>query len=323
MSSIIGKSVKSTGVNIICGHVSLNFAERFIWHLVNYFENHLPDSVKDGSCRINYHRLSMDTLSSIISEFPDTLVLPRALCNIFWETVNWNDIEEELGNIKILDIGCGGGRLFQHFFDKLPERGFSANYHYTGVDISAKENWHELSHDRRVDLYEDDIVSFLKKADFDFNLIVSQSAFEHIRQDLYTHQIMAKFLKQTQRPTIQIHLVPSRACHALYGIHGYRHYDLQKLSRISHLYSRFSESFIFPLGNSKINEFHVKWGRGSDEASLRFVKQNEYLSLRNELLVRHYESNNNRNYGRKCFAPTFYAVVIQSHLKVTKNLSHI
>jgi len=204
----------STGLNMVCGDIRpINYLKRFAWHSTNLSENYLPDRTADPSLEIKDNRVPPNELIPIIHNCPKGKILPRALCDILWRTFPWHDLEKRLGRIRVLDIGYGGGRLFLECFAKIPL--LSSNLVYEGVDIKANSNWNELQKNPNVILHEDDICSFLRTNDPDFNVVVSQSALEHIKFDFYIHKLLARHIDSCLKHTLQIHLVPSRACHGL------------------------------------------------------------------------------------------------------------
>ena len=320
MNNVIGRQLRqSTGLNSISGDIKINYFYKLIWHFINFIENHLPDRLLDNSLEIKYHKVPQNILLSIISNFPKSLILPRALCDIFWNTLPWSDIEKELGEFNILDIGCGGARAFNNIFSKMPDKNISPNLRYTGVDMSSRKNWNELRANPNVKLFKEDICKFLEEKRLDFNIIVSQSSLEHIKPDLYIHKLLSKYLSSNKQTTLQIHLVPARACHSLYGRHGYRHYSKYKLSKISKLYADFSKSFLFPLGDRQINIVHKQWGKGDSPETPRFKNQSEYVTIFRNTLKKYYANLESDNFT--CSNPTYYALVIYSNPKPEFNIN--
>lgn len=74
-------------------------------------------------------------------------------------------------NAEILDIACGGGRLL-HFFK---ERGF---VNLTGVDISSEQV--SLSKQVTEEVYENNVLDFLRSTCQEFDLIVGLDIIEHL-----------------------------------------------------------------------------------------------------------------------------------------------
>ena len=311
---------KSTGINSLSGDINpVNNFYKLIWHSINYFENHLPDKSLDKTLKIEYLKISKHILNSEINNFPDSYILPRALCDIFWKTLPWSQIINEFGELNILDIGCGAGRTYDRFFSKILEKNISSNLRYTGVDISPSKTWRELDLKSHIKLVEKDALSFLKGSKLDFNLIVSQSSLEHISNDLSIHKHLSNCIKNSKQTVVQIHLVPSVACHAMYGRHGYRHYNKRKISKLTKLYSSFSKSILFPLGDHQVNKFHLKWGKGESLETPRFKDPSKYMNLFRKILREHYDNIvSNKD---SCKDSTFLAFVIVSNPKSDFNLN--
>jgi len=318
MNKLISQLRKSSGMNIISGDIKINHFYKLIWHFINFIENHLPDRSLDKSLEIKYQKVPQNILLPIINNFPKELILPRALSDIFWNALPWVDIEKELGEFNILDIGCGAARSFNNIFSKMPAKNISPNLRYTGVDMSSHASWNGLRVNPKIKLFENDVCTFLEENQEDFNIIVSQSALEHIKPDLYMHKQLSTYLSTSKKTAIQIHLIPARACHPLYGRHGFRHYDKYKLSKLSKLYAGFSQSFLFPLGDNQINKVHSMWGKGDSEETPRFKYQSDYVNIFRNTLKEYYSNLESDNFSAR--NPTFYALVIHSNPKSKSNI---
>jgi SAM-dependent methyltransferase len=116
------------------------------------------------------------------------------------------------GEISVLEIGCGSGRCRT----LLAEAGYRGRY--VGYDIHDRFDRHnDAGFDSR--FHAADAHAIVPDASFD--LVISNSALEHIRDDarLITH------LRGCLRPGgIQAHIVPSGAALWAYLWHGYRQY---------------------------------------------------------------------------------------------------
>ena len=135
-------------------------------------------------------------------------------------------------DISVLDIGCGSGYIRKI----LSDQGFLGKY--LGVDVQ--------------DYYQQDLTSsfsnnFVQKRieDFEteerFDLIISNTALEHIEQDKLAIEKCHSFLKEGG---VAVHLVPSSWGLFLYLFHGYRQYSRRRIARL------FSEKniFVYRLG---------------------------------------------------------------------------
>ena len=140
------------------------------------------------------------------------------------------------------------------------------------------------------------------------NLIITQSALEHFKYDLKFFEIIQKKIS-TKKKIIQIHLVPSYTSLFTYLCHGYRHYNVNSISRITRLFNNNCQIKLFALGSSRLNWFHFK---------------NITLNKKNYLR----QKNINNNYFRKLTSiinenikskdkslPNFYALVMFHNFK--------
>jgi len=65
-----------------------------------------------------------------------------------------------------------------------------------------------------------------------------------------------KFVKKVKHNVYQIHLFPSKICLKLYPFHGVRQYTPRNISKITRLFSDFSEVELFELGGENANKVH-------------------------------------------------------------------
>jgi len=122
--------------------------------------------------------------------------------------------------INILDIGCGSGRSL----DLLIQAGFKGNY--IGLDIDDRFAPSVKAHETfNISFTRQDVHSGLPKGPFD--LIVSNSALEHIPNDHKLAQIFDAALSDTG---VQLHIVPAPGGLFTYLWHGYRQYPLSAIA---------------------------------------------------------------------------------------------
>jgi hypothetical protein len=195
-----------------------------------------------------YPKTSKDSVSfrlvnlKIINQ--ETGTPSRRLCNMFWGTINWENLSDQLGDkVKLLEIGCGSGYFGLKFRDYLGKKFDS----YTGLDIY-----------KHVDFpgnctHINDKAENIKDYIFDYNLVVSQSALEHIKDDRSVLVDLTNLQRSLRKPFLQIHLVPAPSSLFLYLWHGYRQYSSMNLGEISgHLMRTFGvKTKIIPLGSWK------------------------------------------------------------------------
>ena len=89
--------------------------------------------------------------------------------------------------IRILELGCGDGRLYRYLVDVFPKE----QIEYTGVDISegliniAKENWElrdeNLEKEVKCSFVVSDMLSFVEKQDQQsYDFVIAVASFQHI-----------------------------------------------------------------------------------------------------------------------------------------------
>jgi SAM-dependent methyltransferase len=118
--------------------------------------------------------------------------------------------------IRVLEIGCGSGRLR----DLLSRAGYSGVY--VGVDIEDRFTQRESPF--TATFVRSDIHAFETRDRFD--LVISVSALEHIRDDRTLVRRLDAFLVPGG---LQVHFVPSGWGLFAYLWHGYRQYSLGSL----------------------------------------------------------------------------------------------
>ena len=124
--------------------------------------------------------------------------------------------------IKILDIGCGSGYIREIFYN------LGYNLSYTGVDIEKHKDFEKFNK------YASD-ANFIQSKIEDFNtnnkydLVFSICALEHIKDDFLAVKRAGRFL---EKQGIQIHFVPTLWSFPLYLRHGYRRYNIARLTKM-------------------------------------------------------------------------------------------
>ncbi len=230
----------------------------------------------------------------------------RTLANLFLMQLPWHRIQSELGEIRILDVGCGSGnngpRLQSWSGGRVSE--------YVGVDARAHDNWKGLA-ERHSDyrFFCADVANISSHLSGDFNLIMSQSAIEHFQKDIDFLSEIRAFLGRNSEPVIQVHLFPSAAGLRLYHWHGVRQYTPRTVSLLSRMFYDCSESCLYKLGGAACNILHMEFinkplfARSQSDRLRRLVRGPYSERLREAIGV---DSTSVQH------APSFYALVIHS-----------
>ncbi len=123
--------------------------------------------------------------------------------------------------IKVLDVGCGQGRLS----DFLAQAGFGGDY--VGIDIEDRffrDPQNTSVFQRRFVLGDANDYP----EDERFDMITSSSALEHIDDDV---ALLAKLDRLMTPDGVQVHIVPGGWALPLYLWHGWRQYTLCELEK--------------------------------------------------------------------------------------------
>ncbi len=200
--------------------------------------------------RIEISKLDWDKLRNNVS-------VTRKLSDLFWLKLPWKLMHSELRQINVLDIGCGSGE-YGKILQSLSGNRINK---YKGIDLVLNDNWKGLQESYNNFTFEQinspNIVDFIPK---DTNLIISQSSFEHIDEDLsYFNQLSQFIQSHSNKNIIQIHLLPASITLFLTLIHGIRQYNQRTISKITKFFNPFSYSVLFKLGGNKCNSLHFNY----------------------------------------------------------------
>src|SRR5205085_12063585 len=85
----------------------LTTAGKIAYFALNWLNNRRPYSLLDPGLTVR------DFTCPALETYRDRLTPgaspSRALCDLFWMTLPWTAIQEDLGAIHVLDVGCGKG----------------------------------------------------------------------------------------------------------------------------------------------------------------------------------------------------------------------
>ena len=296
----------STSLHSMNADKGLSLFKKPLWFLYNWLNNNLFPNT-------NTHGLPIRDFRADISEENWNQTKPqsspsRKLCDLFWLQLPWESLKSELGQINVLDTGCGSGNygtIFQSY-----SNGSIASY--TGLDISRHDNWSVLTDTYpNFQFHTADSANISKYFPDDANLLVSQSAIEHFEQDLLYFKQIRDFVRSKQRSIIQVHLFPSPACLKLYLFHGVRQYTPRTISKVSSLFQEFSYSRLYRLGGRECNRVHWEYFTKPiflQKAGFQHrTDAQEYDSRLRQAIT----ADNNKLHKE----PSFYALVIHSNWK--------
>ena len=180
----------------------------------------------------------------------------RLLCDLFWATLPWKAIKEELGGkLNVFDTGCGTGRygpILDDFTGGLVDA-------YVGADVYENPHWPALL--EKYPKFQFKLFDGLNVGAIippDANFFMTQSAIEHFEFDLSYFEQIAAHVRNYGKPVIQVHLYPSAVCLPLYLLHGVRQYTPRTTSKITALFPG-SSCTLFRMGGHWCSRATVRW----------------------------------------------------------------
>lgn len=222
---------------------------RSLWIWLNRFDACLPQPVLANL------RPFSTPLDSYPGPYLEASYSPsRLLSNLFWFSLPAAALRARLGRLDVIDIGCGRGN-----YKAVLETALGPLDSYTGIDVQPRPEWAALQaadpHCRFIEAYAENISPEMISGG---SLIVSQSAIEHIRDDMDLMRHIAEGLRKRPGPSLQIHLLPSSHMWRQYGLHGYRGYSARALRRLLSAFPDFSTA-LYVLGGAASNAVHYDW----------------------------------------------------------------
>ena len=231
---------------------------RILYYPFNIINNRNPNknidpglkitSFKPKNLKENYNNLDLVSSPS------------RKLSDMFWMNLDWETIEKELGDINICDLGCGSG----NYYNKLQEYSKHKINSYIGFDISKNDNWKKMGNEK-VRFKEYDGKNLIDLIPKETNLIISQSAIEHFKEDISLFKQLKKISDNADHKVQQIHLFPSEKGLKLYGFHGVRQYTPRTISKLTSIFTNAEHKEMLILGNKYSNKVHMDFIRKKDK----------------------------------------------------------
>ena len=263
----------------------LNHFEKILWMILNWFNNNWFPARIDSN-------LLIDDFNPIVTKDSwdltyETMTSPsRTLAKIFMLQLPWQEICAELGNIHILDIGCGSGN------NGVRLQRWSGNMvsTYVGMDLKRHNNWKEVVGKlSNLSFVQTDVADVTRCFKSETNFVFSQSAIEHFTDDVKLFHDIHAFVSQRSQPVIQVHLLPSSVGLRLYRWHGVRQYTPRSISILTKVFNDCSYARLYPLGGKRCNIAHIAL-RGLQKMSVRDeghtqMLQHEYADSVREAIV--------------------------------------
>jgi SAM-dependent methyltransferase len=238
-------------LNAYSGDGHLRFDRAAAWLLLNALDNARPNAGVDAG--LENARFTCPLPLDALRRMAGTPSPSRALCDLFWAHLPWAALEERLGPIRMLDLGCGSGRYAEKFQAWSGRR----LARYTGVDLQPHAEWNPIGNANPfVTFHAADIERIDRVLSPDVNLIVSQSTLEHVRNDAFVFEMLHAHAHASGRALLQIHAVPSAACLRLYLWHGYRQYTPRTISAVTSRFADCSARRLIALGGDACNALH-------------------------------------------------------------------
>ena len=228
----------SSSIHKINGDRPLDQQAAVFYFLLNEINNSLQDD-ESSSLKYNDFSLTADRyleLWDALVEDDSTPSPSRLLSDMFWAQLPWSDIHSQLGEVNVVDIGCGKGGYSKRIVDF--SNGLVSSYH--GLDISSHPDWAK-SESAKISFETLDIDSNVERFDKcvpeETNFFMSQSCLEHLERDVSLLKSIKSFISQTGKKCIQVHLVPAPASLELYLLHGYRQYGPNALAKLTKMFA--------------------------------------------------------------------------------------
>ena len=294
----------NSSIHSINSDRDISLFRKVLWFLLNFINNNLWSS-KSSNYSIccftpKIAKTDLDKLNTKSSP-------SRALSDLFWMKIDYDKVRLELENIHVFDTGTGSGSAALKIENNA---GKVSSFH--GVDSCFNSSWKDvMSELKHITFSQNTSSSILKDIPKHTNLFITQSAVEHFDDDLLFFHEIKKFIDQSDKNIIQIHLMPSAACLKLNLLHGVRQYNLRSISKIVSIFDN-SKTYatLFSLGGENCNNLHFRYITKPEilsfnKVSMRNEKTKEYFGLLKNAI--------NLDINNKSESPNFYALVIHSN----------
>ena len=239
----------SASIHQLNSDYPLGILNKYLYLLVNIIVAYLPSRLPKKLARYKFSP-SEEVISKAISEEDSPISPSRLLSNSFWNSLNWDLINEILKNdLRVAEIGCGSGRYGGRLNTLSPLSS------YLGIDLFQSENWQGFQDN--FTFVQDSYENFSSHVT-DQNLLITQSAIEHFDKDLILFRDINSYAEKCAYPVIAIHVFPSAFCIYTFLWHGIRQYGFYSIRRILKSSPNSSSQALFSLGGKHSNRFHLR-----------------------------------------------------------------
>lgn len=298
-------TTNSSSIHNLNADNGLNLWQKPAYLFLNFVNNLLPYRNIDPRIKFRSFDPDPEVFEREWKNTYSTSSAARKFSDLFWRTLPWEKIREELGDIHVFDTGCGHG----NYGVRIEEGSGGIIASYTGVDAKRRENWAELekthSNFRFIESRSADILPLIPKG---ANLFITQSAIEHFDQDILFFEQIREYIAKAGRPVMQVHLFPGAATLPLYLFHGLRQYTPRTISKITRLF-RDAEISLYALGGSASKRLHWKYFTWPVLITRKYAKPT-FDEGRYEPELRRAVEHDIRHSSR---SPLFWALVIHSN----------
>lgn len=241
--------MKSTSIHSLNADVGLNPFQKIAYLFLNILNNLFPYANVDK--RIVFKNFADLEWQKHWDETYPSSSPGRKASDLFWRSLPWHEIEQNVGPLHVFDTGCGSGNYALRLGAMLVS--------YVGVDAKRRPTWAELEakypNFRFVESRSTNILPLIPP---ETNVFITQSAIEHFDSDLGFFEQIKEFIDKAKHPVVQIHLFPAAATLPLYLFHGFRQYTPRTISKITRLFPH-ADIALYGLGGSASKKLHFKY----------------------------------------------------------------
>lgn len=298
--------MKSTSIHSYNADRGLNLFEKIAYIFLNWVNN-LGHYISVDK-RISISPYEGKRFVEELNKTNPNSSVARRVSDLFWQTLPWEKIKEELGEIHIFDTGCGSGG----YGLRIHEASGGMVASYTGIDAKEKPNWKEFQEKhpqfKLIKSSSSDIRSLIPA---ETNLFITQSAIEHFDEDLLFFEQIKEFIDKTEKPVLQIHVFPAAATLPLYIFHGLRQYNPRTVSKITRIFSEADHIQLFGLGGNRGKWVHFKYVTWP----LLILRRKDKRSDNIELYDKEVREAIVKDLDNPTKSPIFWALVMQFNSK--------